>query len=294
MIQGILALVMSSIISGIIPILQKQIVASGLPIFSMMLFNCSTIELATFCIAKFRGHSLRISKKQLTQALLMGPSGTFVITAMLNYAYQYMPVGTAQMIHYFYPTVTCLIMGLLFRQGFSKLQLSAIVLSLAGMVLLAGKSGDIAPVGIALALGSAAMYGCYIVANEKGSVNALPLEVKMFYTSLPSLVIIGFLAPATGNFALPPNAQVWVMVLTCTLVGALAGSFLFLYGIQKLGATTASFLSILTPIISVVASAIWFHDPITVAVVAGSALVLASTFLTTVDSARKEKQANQH
>lgn len=291
MIQGVLALVVSSIITGIVPTLQKQIVAEGLPIFSMMFFNCTTVELGSFLISRFRGHSLRIERKQLIQALLMGPAGTFLITAMLNYAYQYMPVGTAQMIHYFYPTVTCIIMGTIFRQGFSKLQLTAVALSLGGMFMLAGKSGEIAPMGIVLAFGSAVIYGGYMVANEKGSINELPLEVKMFYTSLPSLLIIGTLAPATGNFVLPHSPKIWLLVLFCSGIGGLLGSFLLLFGIKKLGASTASFLSMINPIVSVVVSTIWFHDPVTVGIVAGSVLVLTSTFLTTVDSARKEKKA---
>ena len=174
MFQGVLALVVSSVIAGIVPTLQKQIVADGFPIFSMMLFNSAIIEVSTFFIAKLRGHSLRISRKQFVQALIMGPAGTFLITAMLNYAYQSIPVGTATMIHYFYPTVTCVLMGVVFRQGFSKLQGAAIITSIAGMVMLAGKSGTIAPVGILLAFGSAVIYGCYLLANEKGAINELP------------------------------------------------------------------------------------------------------------------------
>ena len=98
MLQGYLAIVASSVIAGLVPILQRQLVADGLPILSMMFFNACTMEVMTFIISRIRRHSLKISKKQLIQALLMGPAGTFVITAMLNYAYLSIPVGTAQMI----------------------------------------------------------------------------------------------------------------------------------------------------------------------------------------------------
>lgn len=290
MIQGIIAVVLSAVISGIVPVLQKQLVADGLPIFSMMLFNAMTMEISTLLIACLRRHSMRISRQQFTQAMLMGPAGTFVITAMLNYAYRYITVGTATMIHYFYPTVTCVIMGLFFKQKFSKLQVSAIVISLAGMVFLAGKSGSLAPTGILLAFGSAILYGIYLVANEKGPVNELPLEVKIFYTSLPSLLIVSVLAPATGNLALPVGLKSWSMLLTNSLVGALLVSFLFLYGIKQLGASTASFLSIFCPVVSVVVSTLWFHDPVTVGIVAGSILIVLSGFLITLDKAKRERE----
>lgn len=289
MIQGILAVVVSSVITGIVPTLQKQIVSDGLPVFSMMLFNCTTIEIATFFIARLRGHSLRVSRRQLTQALIMGPAGTFVLTAMLNYAYQYISVGTATMLNNFYPTATCILMALVFKQRLSRLQIGAIVVSLAGMVFLAGQGGAANPIGVLLALGSAVIYAGYLVANEKGSVNELPLEVKMFYTSLPSLVIVSIMAPATGNLALPATPMSWILVLTCSIVGALIGSFLLLFGIQKLGATAASFLSMLNPVVSVVVSTIWFHDPVMVGIVVGSILILASACLITLDSAKKSR-----
>ncbi len=289
MIQGVFAAVLSSIISGIVPTFQKQIVSDGLPIFSMMLFNCGTIELCTFLIAKFRGHSLKVSRKQFLQALSIGPLGTFLLTALLNYSYQYMSVGTATMIYNFYPTVTCILMAVVFKQGLSKLKVGAILVSLAGMVFLTGKGGEIAPVGIILALGAALFYSIYLVGNDKGSLNELPLEVKMFYTSLPSLVIVSIMAPATHNLALPATPAAWAQVLFCSIMGALVGGFLLLVGIQRLGATTASFLTILNPIVSVVVSTIWFHDAVTVNMVVGSVLILSSACLITLDSARQNK-----
>lgn len=290
MIQGIIAIISYAVISGIVPVFQKQLTADGLPIFSMMLFNAATMEISTLIIAALRHHSLKVTRAQFLQAMIMGPCGTFVITAMLNYAYRYITVGTATMIHYFYPTVTCLIMSIVFRQKLSKLQVSAILISLAGMVFLAGKSGSFSPIGVALAFGSALLYGFYLVANEKGPVNDLPLEVKMFYTSLPSLLIVSILAPATGNLGCPSSLTNWAMLLTCTLIGALLGSFLFLFGIQRLGASTASFLSILCPVVSVVVSTIWFHDPVTIGITVGSVLILVSGVLITLDKARREKK----
>lgn len=290
MLQGVAAIVLYAVLSGIVPVFQKQLVADGLPVFSMMLFNALTMEVSTLVIAALRHHSVKVTRRQFWQAMLMGPCGTFVITAMLNYAYQYITVGTATMIHYFYPTVTCLIMGTVFRQKFSKLQVSAIVISLAGMIFLAGKSGSFSPIGVALALGSAILYGGYLVANEKGPVNDLPLEVKMFYTSLPSLLVVSVLAPATGNLALPSGLISWAMLLACTLIGALLCSFLFLFGIKRLGASTASFLSMICPVVSVVVSTIWFHDPITVGIVVGSILVLLSGVLITMDKARRAQK----
>ena len=60
-----------------------------------------------------------------------------------------------------------------------------------------------------------------------------------------------------------------------------------MYGISRMGASTAAFVSMLEPIVSVVFGTIWFHDPITVGVVAGGLLVLGSILLIAMDGNKK-------
>lgn len=68
------------------------------------------------------------------------------------------------------------------------------------------------------------------------------------------------------------------------------GYFLMIYGVGKLGASTAAFVSMLEPIVSVVFGTFWFKDPITVGIVAGGCLVMAGILLITIDGYKKSKQ----
>lgn len=69
----------------------------------------------------------------------------------------------------------------------------------------------------------------------------------------------------------------------------MTGYFLMMFGIQRLGASTASFLSMLESVVSVVFGTLWFSDQITEGIVVGSLLVLTSVCFITLDGARKEK-----
>lgn len=60
-----------------------------------------------------------------------------------------------------------------------------------------------------------------------------------------------------------------------------------LYGVDRLGASTASFVSMLEPVISVVFATVWFRDPVTVGITAGGMLVIMSILLITIDGQRK-------
>lgn len=291
--QGILAVVASATILGVMPSMQKQVMVDGLPIFSLMLFTNLVISLVTFLVCKAKGRSLKVSKIQLLQVILMGLAGMVATAMLINTAYLFMPVGTVTMLHFLYPTVVCIVMGTLFKEGFSKLQVAAIVVSIAGMFFLTGKNGALPVFGIVLAAVSSLTYGGYLMANEKGPANTLPLEVKLFYVSLPGTLLFAVLAPATGNLAVPSNPVSWFQLIVCSGLATVVGYFLMMFGIQKLGASTASFLSMLEPVVSVVFGTIWFSDPVTVGVVVGSVLILTSVCFITLDSARKEKAGAQ-
>ncbi len=62
---------------------------------------------------------------------------------------------------------------------------------------------------------------------------------------------------------------------------------MMLYGVSRLGASMASFVSMLEPVISVVFATIWFRDPVTVGITVGGILVIMSILLITVDGQRR-------
>ena len=65
------------------------------------------------------------------------------------------------------------------------------------------------------------------------------------------------------------------------------GFFLMLYGVSRLVASTASFVSMIEPVISVVFATVWVRDPVTVGITVGGILVIMSILLITVDGQSK-------
>ncbi len=290
MLVGIIAVAGAATLLGIMPSLQKQVLVDGLPMNSLMAYTNLIITLVSLGMALLKKRSLRARPVQAIQAVLMGTVGMLLTALLLNNAYLYLPVGVAIMLNFLYPTVVCVVMGTVFRQGFTKLQVAAIVSSIAGMAFLAGKGGDLHPMGLLFALVSAFTYGGYLIANEKGPANELPLETKLFYVSLPGTVIFWILAPATHTLAAPVGGGIgWLYVLGSGLF-TVGGYFLMMYGIHRMGASTAAFVSMLEPIVSVVFGTIWFHDPITAGVVVGGILVLASILLIAIDGAHPPRR----
>lgn len=290
MLLGFICVAGSATILGIMPTIQKQLMVSGLPLNSLMFFTNWTITLVCLFMAIIKKKSLKATKAQFVQGILMGVFGMLFTAVLLNSSYLYLPVGTTIMLNFLYPTIVCVIMGTIFKNGFTKLQITAIVASILGMVFLTGAGGKMPVVGLLMAIASAFTYGIYLVANEKGPANDLPIEVKLFYVSLPATVVFSIVAPATETLVAPSNGLTgWVMMIGGSGLFTVCGYFLMMFGISKLGASTAAFVSMLEPIVSVVFGTFWFKDPVTVGIVVGGCLVITSILLITIDGYKKSK-----
>lgn len=287
---GFICVALSATLLGILPTIQKQLMMDGLPLLGLMFYTNLTSCLFCFLMSLVKKRSFRASKVQILHALVMGSFGMLFTALLLNTSYLYLPVGTAIMLNFLYPTLVCVIMGTVFRAGFSKMQILAIVSSILGMVFLTGGGGTLSAKGMLIAVASAFTYAIYLVSNEKGPANDLPIEVKMFYATIPAAVTFAVLAPATGSLIAPPGGLMgWVLAIGGSGMFTMCGFFLMMYGISKMGASTASFVSMLEPVISVVFGTIWFHDPVTIGVAAGGALIILGILFITIDGAKKGK-----
>lgn len=290
---GILAVLSAATIMGIMPSMQKQLMLDGLPTNSLLFLTNLVVSISTLLVILLQKQSLKLTKSQAIQVTIMGLGGMGLTAFLVNTAYLHLPVGTVTMLHFVYPTVVCIVMGTLFKAGFSKLQIAAIVVSMAGMVLLAGQGGNLSVFGIVLAIASAFSYAFYMIANEKGPANDLPLAVKLFYVSTAGTIFFGIYAGATGTLAVPATIGGIAQLVVCSGLGTTVSFFLMMAGVRRLGASTSSFLSMAEPVVSVIFGTLWFRDPVTAAIVAGSVLVLTSVCFITLDSARKNKKESQ-
>ncbi|MCF2683428.1 EamA family transporter [Faecalicatena contorta] len=193
-----------------------------------MFFTNWTITLVCLFMAIIKKKSLKATKAQVLQGILMGVFGMLFTAVLLNSSYLYLPVGTTIMLNFLYPTIVCIIMGTIFKEGFTKLQVVAIVFSIV--------------------------------------------------------------APATGTLAAPSNGLPgWIMMIGGSGLFTVCGYFLMMFGIRKLGASTAAFVSMLELIVSVVFGTVWFKDPVTLGIAAGGYLVITSILLITIDGYQKSK-----
>jgi len=148
-------------------------------------------------------HLFPISKRDLgftfSQALL-NPFGYYLI---LFKVYSILPAQIAQPVNFIWPVVLMLLSAPLLKQPIRLPGLFALLISFAGVIVLSSQGNLLhfrikEPLGIALALSSSIVWSFFWIINIKDKRDDV---LKLFLSSLLSLVFVFILAAATGNLS---------------------------------------------------------------------------------------------
>jgi drug/metabolite transporter (DMT)-like permease len=179
---------------------------------------------------------------------------------------------------YTFPAIVAAAAVALGRERIDARRVTALALASGGLVLVVAGAGAGAldPLGAALGLAAAVVYSTYILVSD-GLVGRVPPRV------LAALVCTGAAVPLTVGAALlgelRPGALTvagWGWLACLAGVSTVASISLFFAGLKRVGATTASILSTVEPLVTVVLAFLVFGETLAPVQLAGGALVLAA------------------
>jgi drug/metabolite transporter (DMT)-like permease len=162
------------------------------------------------------------------------------------------------------------------RERADAQRIAAVAIASAGVVLiLAGAgAGPLDPLGAALGLAAAVLYSAYVLIGESVVGRTGPLVLAtLVCTSAALTLTIG--AAAAGELqpgALTPAGWGWLAGLAAvSTVGAIG---LFFAGLERVGPTSASMLSTVEPLVTVVLAFLAFGETLAPVQLVGGGLVL--------------------
>ncbi|MGN0963196.1 MAG: DMT family transporter, partial [Clostridia bacterium] len=184
-IKGYFFALLSAVLLGLMAVLVKIVLDMGLTTLSVIFlrFSLSSLFLAVFL--RLRGVSFRLNRDQFFILLGVGVVGYGLMNVCYYGAFLLIPVGLTSMIHYIYPVVVVLLARLLYRSRFSKSVYAALILGMAGaMILSFSDLGRINLLGVLLAFLAGVCYGIYVVFMDHPKIKDLHGLVIVFYLSL--------------------------------------------------------------------------------------------------------------
>lgn len=285
--KGVLAVVAASFLYGIMPIFTKRVLNDGMTSGALVFFRLLFAAIFSFIALKVTQADMTVTKQQLVHMAVFGVIGFGATMAFLTVAYSLIPTGLATMLHFTYPLFVTLVMAV-FGERLSRARLISCLCALAGLALMADFS-RLSVMGIVMAVISGMTYACYVIANRKSSFAGLPAMVIVFYVSSFAAVFFGIKAVVTKEFMLPPSVKSLIFLMIIGLFCTVITLFLLTYGIKTLGASRASVLNMLEPVVSLIAGMIIYREAVSMLGILGCVMVVLSGLAVAFDGSGEEK-----
>ena len=230
-----------------------------------------------------------LERRDLGIALALGACGYALQAGCYFAALERIDASLLSLLLYTFPAMVAIAAVTLGRERMTRRRLTALGLSLGGLVLVLSGSpaGGLDPLGAALGMCAALTYTTYILVSDgiAGRVRPQVLAALVCTGAAASLTVgaavLGQLHP--GNLTLAG----WGWLASIALVSTVAAVSLFFAGLRRVGPTSASILATVEPVVTVVLAFLVFSERLGPVQLAGGVLVLAAV---PVLSAQKKLQ----
>lgn len=255
--------------------------AIGLDFFDPGLVTLLRVGLgALFLIAASRNRRLLLDPDDRGKVVFLAAVWVAVPFTLFPIAQQWVDSAIAGMLNGATPIFTAIVATALMRALPGRLQMLGIVVGFAGILAIALPSagtGTTQAIGVILILVSTVGYGLSLnmVPPLQQKYGSLALMARVELIALPMVVPYGIVGIVNSDFAwgsLAAVAAVGVLGtgLAFVLMGNLAG---------RVGATRASMLTYLIPVVALVLGVIFRDEVISLWAIVGTALVIAGAML---------------
>lgn len=278
---GIASCLISASCFGALPVLGKWAFDAGVGPVGLLWTRFSlAAALFWLLVAAARPRGPRPAARWLAAGLAMGFAGYAVEAALFFLALQRIDASLTELLLYTYPALVTAAALLLGRERLSARLAAALPLASAGLVLVFAGSlaTGVDPAGLALGLGSAAVYAGYVLAGERVVTVVHPTLLAALVSTGAALAFT-IAAVAGADARLPATGTAWVAVTLIAVVCTVVPMAALFAGIERVGASTASIVSTLEPVVTVALAAAFLGEHLTAIEATGAVAVVAAVRL---------------
>ena len=228
--------------------------------------------------------ALRVERSELGYLLILGIFGVAAVQGTYYYSISRLGVGVSILLQYLAPALIVVYEMLRGRRP-SPRTLAAVAAAFAGTALLVG-GVDPSALGAsafdwAIGFASAFAFTFYILFSKRGLARHDPSAV-LLYTFAIAGVLWAFVTPPWKIAAAGYGTSVWLMFLAIGVGSTLLPFALFYGGLRRLRAEEAGVIATIEPVVAVLTAAIFLGEILRPMQLAGAALVLIATLLSTI------------
>ncbi len=296
--RGILLTAVSAAGFGSLAILTRVAFAGGADFITI---GAVRFTLAALCFwgivvlsrqdaRKDRGLNRRLTPRQVAAVFLMGAAGYTLMSALFSLAVEIVPAPLAALLLYTYPALVTLISRLAGHEPLTLNKLAALGLSSAGLLMVLGfTTAGANPAGLLIGLGAALVYSVYIVIGGRLLRDITPFDTATWVTTGAAC---SYLIAMLAGPGLPTGLTLtaWAAMAGTAILATVVAVLAFFGGISLIGASRASIISTLEPIVTVILAAVFLDETLSWIEFGGGALILSGVVALEIGRSRSKPQ----
>ena len=275
-IKGVGFVVISAVFYGIMPSIVMTVTQGGGNSISVIFYRFLISIPFLFVYLKVQNVDLKITGEDVKRISLLTVFGYYGTTVLLFFSYGYIATGLATTIHYVYP-VLIILANVIFMGGrLNKIKLVCAAMCFIAMVLFNTGIGDVNLFGVLLAFLSSITYTFYNIYFENSPINSMNGLKILFYGNILATVLTFIIAIASHSLVFHLTATAWIAVVILSCGVTFMGNFFYQRGVMSIGAQSASILSTLEPIVSIIRGMVLYSERIGILGAIGCVLILSA------------------
>ena len=232
-----------------------------------------------------------ISRRKITQLMLIGGCGQALITYLSLHALEYISVGPLAFLFYTYPAWVALLAAIRRTERLTAIRVTALALALIGVTIMVGAPREkLNVVGVSLALASAILYSVYLPALEQVQ-RGVPAFVSTFFLIAGSAIAFLIAAVFAGELYVLHGADVWTNVLLLAIVSTVIAFSALIKGVSILGPVRTSIIATVEPFFTAVLGVIVLGSQFTTSTLIGGILIGAAILVIELNAGRETATA---
>lgn len=260
---------------GTLAIFIKFAYAAGANTVTILALRFLIAALLFWGVIKFRGISIDIERSVAVRILALGGIGYGAMSTLFANTVKVLPASLAGMLLYTYPAQVSILAVLMGDEQFGWKKGAALGICFAGLALVLDASFEqVSTVGFVLGISAAMVYSFYIVLGNRLLKKADALVTTTLVCSAAAFVFLVY-GGVTGQLVLDFPFSGWAAIFGMAVFATVIAILGFFAGMSHVGATNASIISTIEPVITVILSWFLLGETISLIQLAGGGLILA-------------------
>ncbi|WP_053955705.1 DMT family transporter [Inediibacterium massiliense] len=288
-VKGTIYIVISTIGFSVIPILAKIGFNNGSNSSTMLFYRFLISAIIFLAYLYFKNKTVFLESKKLYKFFIIASIAYGTQCLLFFAAFKYISPSIGELIYHIYPIFVTFSAFLFLGETITFKKIICVLLSIVGCCFILISPWDNLQIkGIIMVIMAAVMSTIYITMNKK-VLHHIDSLIATTYVSLGCCIYFLCYGLATHTLNFNINLKTFICILILAFWSTIVGLFAFLKGLSLIGASKASVISLLEPLMTVLLSFIIFSTKLTINQLLGGLIIILSIYLF---EGKKDKQTN--